>query len=78
MTTCRLSRPKWVNLAPCEKFLRPFNLLVNLRSTDSSLLISCLNMGFQTSELNSSRGRTKTQKALLSRLGLRDWKQLKK
>jgi len=36
-----------------------------------------LNMGFQTTELNSSRGRTKTQKTLLSRLGFRDWKQLK-
>ena len=35
-----------------------FNLLVNLRWTDSTLVISCLSNGFQTIELNS-----KTEKA---------------
>jgi len=33
-------------------------------------------MGFQTTELNSRRGRTKTQKALVSKSWSRDWKQL--
>jgi len=35
-------------------------------------------MGLKTIELNSRRGRTKTQKPLVSKSGLRDWKRLSK
>jgi len=72
---CKLSRPRYDNLVVYEKLRRPLNLFVNLRWTDSSLVMSCLRTGFQTTELNSRRGGTKTLNALVSNTGSRDWKQ---
>jgi len=42
------------------------------RWTDSTFVISCLSKEFQTTELNSNMGRTKTQKAWVSNTGSRD------